>query len=69
MFDHHRLDAFRVAREALVLGDDIARRLPRGHASLADQLRRALLAAYLGHRRRREPFRKRSARAVSMRAR
>ncbi len=48
MFDHHRLDAFRVAREALVLGDDIARRLPRGHASLADQLRRALLAAYLG---------------------
>ena len=30
------------------LGDEIARRLPRGHASLADQLRRALLAAYLG---------------------
>ena len=47
-FDHHRLDAFHVAREALRLGDSIARRLPRGYATLADQLRRALLAAYLG---------------------
>jgi four helix bundle protein len=47
-FDHHRLDAFRVAREALSLGDQIVKRLPRGHASLADQLRRALLAAFLG---------------------
>jgi four helix bundle protein len=47
-FDHHRLDAFHVAREALRLGDAIARRLPRGYATLADQLRRALLAAYLG---------------------
>jgi four helix bundle protein len=47
-FDHHRLDAFHVAREALQLGDSIARRLPRGYATLADQLRRALLAAYLG---------------------
>jgi four helix bundle protein len=47
-FDHHRLDAFHVAREALRLGDVIARKLPRGYATLADQLRRALLAAYLG---------------------
>jgi four helix bundle protein len=47
-FDHHRLDAFHVAREALRLGDAIARRLPRGYGTLADQLRRALLAAYLG---------------------
>jgi four helix bundle protein len=47
-FDHHRLDAFHVAREALRLGDAIARRLPRSYASLSDQLRRALLAAYLG---------------------
>jgi four helix bundle protein len=47
-FDHHRLDAFSVAREALGLGDGIARRLPRGYATLADQLRRALLSAYLG---------------------
>jgi four helix bundle protein len=47
-FDHHRLDAFHVARDALRLGDAIARRLPRGYATLADQLRRALLATYLG---------------------
>ena len=47
-FAHHRLDAFRVAREALCLGDEIVRRLPRGYASLADQLRRALLSVFLG---------------------
>ena len=47
-FDHHRLDAFSVAREALALGDAIARRIPRGYAGLADQLRRALLSAFLG---------------------
>ena len=46
-FDHHRLDAFSVARDALVLGDPIARRLPRGYGPLADQVRRALLSAYL----------------------
>jgi len=48
IFDHHRLDAFHVAREALRLGDTLARRLPRGYATLQDQLRRALLSAYLG---------------------
>ena len=47
-FDHHRLDAFSVARQALPAGDAIANRIPRGHATLADQLRRALLAAFLG---------------------
>jgi four helix bundle protein len=47
-FDHERLDAFIVARDALALGDRLARRLPRGYATLADQLRRALLSAYLG---------------------
>ena len=47
-FDHHRLDAFRVAREALCLGDEIVKRLLRGYAALADQLRRALLATFLG---------------------
>ena len=47
-FDHHRLDAFSVAREALVLGDSITRRIPRGYANLADQLRRALLSTFLG---------------------
>jgi four helix bundle protein len=47
-FDYQRLDAFKVAREALRLGDALARRLPRGYATLQDQLRRALLSAYLG---------------------
>jgi four helix bundle protein len=47
-FAHDRLDAYAVAREALVLGEAIARDLPRGHASLADQLRRALMSAFLG---------------------
>ena len=47
-FDYQRLDAFKVARETLRLGDALARRLPRGYASLQDQLRRALLSAYLG---------------------
>ena len=47
-FDHHSLDAFSVAREALVLGDAITRRIPRGYASLADQFRRALLSTFLG---------------------
>jgi four helix bundle protein len=41
-FAHDRLDAYLVAREA------IARSLPRGHATLADQLRRALLSTHLG---------------------
>lgn len=47
-FDFQRLDAYAVAREALVLGDTLARRLPRGYGKLADQLRRALLSAHLG---------------------
>jgi four helix bundle protein len=47
-FDYQRLDAFAVARQALARGDALARALPRGYASLADQLRRALLSAYLG---------------------
>jgi four helix bundle protein len=47
-FGHDRLDAYAVAREALVLGESIARELPRGHATLADQLRRALMSAFLG---------------------
>ena len=46
-FAHHSLDAFGVIREALRLGDAIARELPRGYAKLSDQLRRALLGAYL----------------------
>ena len=47
-FDFEKLDVFAVAREALARGDKVARRLPRGYATLADQLRRALLSTYLG---------------------
>lgn len=46
-FAHHRLDAFHVARDALVGGDALVHKLPRGYAPLGDQLRRALLGAYL----------------------
>ena len=46
-FDHHRLDAFHVALEALAQGDAIAQSLPRGYRTLTDQLRRALQGAYL----------------------
>ena len=47
-FAHDQLDAYTVAREALVRGDVLARQLPRGFANLGDQLRRALLSALLG---------------------
>jgi four helix bundle protein len=47
-FAHDRLDAYRVAREALAQGEAIARALPRGYATLSDQLRRSLLSAFLG---------------------
>ena len=46
-FAHHRLDAFHLAREALVAGDALAKKLPRGYAPLADQMRRALMGTYL----------------------
>jgi four helix bundle protein len=46
-FSHHRLDAFQVAKSALVAGDALVRALPRGYSALADQTRRALLGAYL----------------------
>ena len=47
-FAHDQLDAYRVAREALVLGEAIARELPHGYATLSDRLRSALLSAFLG---------------------
>lgn len=47
-FDYQRLDAYAVAKEALLRGDRLARRFPRGYSKLADQLRRALLSAHLG---------------------
>ena len=46
-FAHHRLDAFHVAKSALVAGDALVRKLPRGYGPLGDQMRRALLGAYL----------------------
>ena len=46
-FAHHRLDAFHVSRDALVAGDALVKQLPRGYGALGDQLRRALLGAYL----------------------
>jgi hypothetical protein len=45
-FAHRKLDAFHVARSALVAGDAI-RKLPRGYGPLANQMPRALLGAYL----------------------
>jgi hypothetical protein len=47
VFDHHRLHAYDVALEALVLGEQLAKSVPRGNASFVDQLRRALAGAFL----------------------
>jgi len=47
-FDHDRLEAYSVSREALVLGDSVAQRLPADHATLAHELRRSLLCSQLG---------------------
>jgi len=41
VFDHERLDAYKLALEWLELSEEIARQLPRGRGPLADQLRRA----------------------------
>ena len=46
-FAHTSLDAFHLALEALVRGEAIARKLPRGYGPLRDQLSRALQSAYL----------------------
>ena len=40
-FPHHRLDAYHVALELCVAAHRLAESLPRGHAKLADNLRRA----------------------------
>lgn len=45
-FDHHRLDAWRIAFEALVEGDRISKAIPRGYGKLKDQLDRALQGAF-----------------------
>jgi four helix bundle protein len=46
-FDYQRLDVYKVARQALQLGEQISKQLPRGYGKLKDQLRRALLSTYL----------------------
>ena len=46
-FEHHRLDAYRVALVALEGAERIAKALPRGYAPLGDQLRRATQSAFL----------------------
>jgi len=45
-FDHHRLDAYHVAMEALIKGMAIIDGLPRGCAKLKDQAARALQGAF-----------------------
>ena len=45
-FDHHRLDAWHVALEAMVRGYAITNKLPRGYGKLKDQLERALTGAF-----------------------
>ena len=40
-FDHEKLDVYGVAIDFVVLANDVAERLPRGRAYVADQLQRA----------------------------
>jgi hypothetical protein len=46
-FDHKRLVAFQVALDALLRGEALLDTVPRGHAPLVDQTRRALEGGYL----------------------
>ena len=41
IFDHERLDVYRVSLDFLVFAHQILKRLPRGHRHLSDQLTRA----------------------------
>ena len=41
LFDHEKLDVYRVSIELVILIDEIVEHLPRGRAYLADQLQRA----------------------------
>ena len=43
-FVHHHLDAYRVALELFRGVESLAERMPRGHADLKDQVRRAAAA-------------------------
>jgi hypothetical protein len=40
-FAHHRLDAYHVALEAMTEVVALTRLIPRGHRSIADQMKRA----------------------------
>jgi four helix bundle protein len=44
MLDHERLDVYQRAIEFLAIAFAVAERVPRGYASLADQLRRAAMS-------------------------
>jgi len=47
LFDHERLEVYQQALAFLVHADEIAAKLPKGRAYLADQLHRAALSAVL----------------------
>ena len=40
-FAHHRLDVYNVAMDAMLRCHALARSVPRGHRSMADQLKRS----------------------------
>jgi four helix bundle protein len=44
MLDHERLDVYQAAIQFLALAHRILAHLPRGHATIADQLQRAVLS-------------------------
>src|SRR5687767_3446368 len=45
--DHERLDVYRVALEFVVVASEVAERMPKGRAYLADQLQRAATSIVL----------------------
>ena len=47
IFDHEKLDVYKVAIEFIAIADDVVEHLPRGRRYLADQLQRASLSVPL----------------------
>ena len=47
VFDHEKLDVYRVAIDFVALADDIVEHLPRGRRHIADQLLRASVSVLL----------------------
>ena len=45
-FDHHRLDAWHVAKQALIEGMAILKAIPQGYGKLKDQGQRALCSSF-----------------------